>query len=80
MPVARVQFCRDLVVGELVAGTFSFAGFYLRRARRILPALYATVEQRTGQPTDLRVRSFNDAGVLTDPGAGSGFHVAVFCP
>jgi peptidoglycan/LPS O-acetylase OafA/YrhL len=32
-----------LIAGELFAGTFSFANFYLRRARRILPALYATV-------------------------------------
>jgi peptidoglycan/LPS O-acetylase OafA/YrhL len=32
-----------LIAGELFAGTFSFAGFYLRRARRILPALYAIV-------------------------------------
>ena len=32
-----------LIAGELFAGSFSFAGFYLRRARRILPALYATV-------------------------------------
>ncbi len=32
-----------LIAGELFAGTFSFATFYLRRARRILPALYATV-------------------------------------
>jgi hypothetical protein len=44
------------------------------------PALYATVEQRTGQPSDLRLRAFNDTGGLTDPGAGAGFHVAVFCP
>jgi hypothetical protein len=44
------------------------------------PALYATVEQRPGQPTDLRVRSFNDTGGLTDPGTGNGFHVAVYCP
>jgi Collagen triple helix repeat (20 copies) len=43
------------------------------------PALYATVEQRTGTPTDLRVRAFNDVGGLTDPGSGNGFHVAVFC-
>ncbi len=32
-----------LIAGELFAGTFTFAGFYLRRARRLLPALYATV-------------------------------------
>jgi hypothetical protein len=43
------------------------------------PALYATVEQRTGTPTDLRVRAFNNLGTLTDPGSGNGFHVAVFC-
>lgn len=44
------------------------------------PALYATVEQRTGQATDLRLRAFNDAGAPIDPGAGNGFHVAVLCP
>ena len=48
------------------------------------PALYATVEQRTpippGSPvTDLRLRAFDGAGNLTDPGSGNGFHVAVFC-
>jgi hypothetical protein len=43
------------------------------------PALYATVEQRTGQPTDLRLRAFDDLGGLSDPGSGNGFHVAVFC-
>jgi hypothetical protein len=43
------------------------------------PALYVTVEQRTGIPTDLRLRSINDVGTLTDPGTGFGFHVAVFC-
>jgi hypothetical protein len=44
------------------------------------PALYATVEQRTGAPTDIRVRAFDQAGNLTDPGSGNGFHVAVLCP
>jgi hypothetical protein len=43
------------------------------------PALYATVEQRTGVPTDLRLRAFNASGGLTPPGSGNGFHVAVFC-
>ena len=43
------------------------------------PALYATVEQRTGFPTDLRLRAFDATGNLTDPGSGNGFHVAVFC-
>ena len=28
-----------LIVGEMAAGTFTFSGFYLRRARRLLPAL-----------------------------------------
>ncbi len=32
-----------LILKELQAGTFSFARFYERRARRILPALFATV-------------------------------------
>ena len=32
-----------LIAGKLFAGSFSFAGFYLRRARRILPALYTTI-------------------------------------
>ena len=32
-----------LVSGEIEAGTFSFSGFYERRARRLFPALYATV-------------------------------------
>jgi hypothetical protein len=44
------------------------------------PALYATVEQRTGTTTDLRLRAFDANGNLTDPGSGNGFHVAVFCP
>jgi hypothetical protein len=43
------------------------------------PALYATVEQRAGFPTDVRLRSFNAAGAPTDPGTGNGFHVAVIC-
>jgi hypothetical protein len=44
------------------------------------PALYATVEKRTGFPTDLRLRAFDATGNLTDPASGNGFHVAVFCP
>lgn len=31
------------IIGDLKTGTFSFAGFYARRARRILPALIFTV-------------------------------------
>jgi hypothetical protein len=44
------------------------------------PAYYATVEQRTGFNTDIRLRSWDATGSLADPGAGgAGFHVAVFC-
>src|SRR5688572_14044107 len=32
-----------LVVGEIRSGTFSFAAFYERRARRLFPALFFTV-------------------------------------
>ncbi len=41
---------------------------------------YATVEQRTGIPTDIRLRSIRPDGNLEDPGSGYGFHVAVLCP
>jgi peptidoglycan/LPS O-acetylase OafA/YrhL len=32
-----------LIAADLLDGSFSFTGFYLRRARRLLPALYATI-------------------------------------
>lgn len=33
----------NIIISELNAGTFSFKMFYLRRARRILPALFSTL-------------------------------------
>ncbi len=40
--VSGYLITRQIVAG-LFAGSFSFADFYLRRARRLLPALYATI-------------------------------------
>jgi hypothetical protein len=40
-----------------------------------------SVEQRAADnPTDIEVRTYNSSGAQTDPGAGDGFHIAVFCP
>jgi hypothetical protein len=40
-----------------------------------------SVEQRSAaNATDIEVRTYNSAGVETDPLAGDGFHIAVFCP
>jgi hypothetical protein len=47
----------------------------------LAPALYATVERRgPAFPNDVRLKSYDQAGSPTDPGPGSGFHVAVLCP
>jgi hypothetical protein len=43
------------------------------------PGLFATVEQRSGAPNDVLLRSFDGTGGLVDPGLGNGFHVAVLC-
>jgi hypothetical protein len=45
------------------------------------PAGEISVEQRAADnPTDIEVRTYNSAGAQTDPAAGDGFHIAVFCP
>ena len=59
-----------LIAGELFAGSFSFAGFYLRRARRILPALFVMLfvvgaaAYAMLLPVDLKVFAQNLAAIV----------------